>query len=134
MFKAAKALDLPVKLHAEQLSNLGGAKLAARYNALSVDHIEYLDEEGVAAIAKSGTVAVLLPGAFYYLRETQAPPVACAPPAQGAHRHRDRSQPRLLTRPFPARHHEHGLRAFPPDARGSAPRRHHPCRPCPGPG
>ena len=75
VFKAAKALGLPVKLHAEQLSNLGGAKLAARYDALSVDHIEYLDEEGVAAIARSGTVAVLLPGAFYYLREKQAPPV-----------------------------------------------------------
>ncbi len=76
VFQAAKALKLPVKLHAEQLSNLGGTKLAARYNALSVDHIEYLDEAGVAAIAKSGTIAVLLPGAFYYLREKQAPPVA----------------------------------------------------------
>lgn len=76
VFKAAQALELPVKLHAEQLTNLGGAKLAARYNALSVDHIEYLDEEGVEAIARSGTVAVLLPGAFYYLREKQAPPVA----------------------------------------------------------
>ncbi len=76
VFKAAKALGLPVKLHAEQLSNLGGAKMAARYGALSVDHIEYLDEEGVDAIAKSGTVAVLLPGAFYYLREKQQPPVA----------------------------------------------------------
>lgn len=76
VFKAAKALGLPVKLHAEQLSNLGGARLAARYNALSVDHIEYLDEAGVAAIAASGTVAVLLPGAFYYLREKQLPPVA----------------------------------------------------------
>jgi imidazolonepropionase len=76
VFQAAKALNLPVKLHAEQLSNLGGAKLAARYNALSVDHIEYLDEAGVEAIQKSGTVAVLLPGAFYYLREKQAPPVA----------------------------------------------------------
>ena len=76
VFKAARALGLPVKLHAEQLSNLGGAKLAARYGALSVDHIEYLDETGVEAIQKSGTVAVLLPGAFYYLREKQAPPVA----------------------------------------------------------
>jgi imidazolonepropionase len=75
VFKVAQALGLPVKLHAEQLSNLGGAKLAARYQALSVDHIEYLDEEGVAAIAGSGTIAVLLPGAFYYLREKQAPPV-----------------------------------------------------------
>ena len=76
VFKAAKSSGLPVKLHAEQLSNLGGAKLAARYHALSVDHIEYLDEEGVESIAKSGTVAVLLPGAFYYLRERQSPPVA----------------------------------------------------------
>jgi imidazolonepropionase len=76
VFKAAKALGLPIKLHAEQLSNLGGARLAARYKALSVDHIEYLDEDGVDAIAASGTAAVLLPGAFYYLREKQAPPVA----------------------------------------------------------
>ena len=76
VFKAAGAFNLPVKLHAEQLSNLGGAKLAARFNALSVDHIEYLDEDGVESISKSGTVAVLLPGAFYYLREKQAPPVA----------------------------------------------------------
>ena len=76
VFKAAKRLNLSVKLHAEQLSNLGGAKLAAKYGALSVDHIEYLDDDGVEAIQKSGTVAVLLPGAFYYLREKQAPPVA----------------------------------------------------------
>ena len=75
VFEAARAKGLPVKLHAEQLSNCGGSKLAARYGALSVDHLEYLDEEGVAAIAKSGTVAVLLPGAFYFLRETQRPPV-----------------------------------------------------------
>lgn len=76
IFAVAKKLGLPIKLHAEQLSNLGGAKLAARYGALSVDHIEYLDEDGVAAIARSGTVAVLLPGAFYYLKEKQHPPVA----------------------------------------------------------
>jgi imidazolonepropionase len=76
VFKAARNLNLPVKLHAEQLSNLGGAKLAAKYGALSVDHIEYLDNDGVDAIQKSGTVAVLLPGAFYYLREKQAPPIA----------------------------------------------------------
>lgn len=76
VFKAARAFNLPVKLHAEQLSNLGGAKLAARFNALSVDHIEYLDEDGVESISKSGTVAVLLPGAYYYLREKQAPPLA----------------------------------------------------------
>jgi imidazolonepropionase len=76
VFAAAKRHGIPVKLHAEQLSNLGGAKLAARYDALSVDHIEYLDEEGVATIARSGTTAVLLPGAFYYLKEKQHPPVA----------------------------------------------------------
>ena len=76
VFAVAKKLGLPIKLHAEQLSNLGGARLAARYGALSVDHIEYLDEDGVAAIARSGTVAVLLPGAFYYLKEKQHPPVA----------------------------------------------------------
>jgi imidazolonepropionase len=76
VFGAAQDNGLPVKLHAEQLSNLGGAKLAAGFGALSADHIEYLDQDGVAALAASGTVAVLLPGAFYYLREKQLPPVA----------------------------------------------------------
>ena len=76
VFEVAKSLGLPVKLHAEQLSNLGGSAMAAQFGALSVDHIEYLDQAGVDAIAASGTVAVLLPGAFYYLRESQAPPVA----------------------------------------------------------
>ncbi len=75
VFKAAALHDLPIKLHAEQLSNLGGAALAARYGAMSVDHIEYLDQKGVDAIAASGTVATLLPGAFYYLNENQKPPV-----------------------------------------------------------
>ncbi|MDP2520641.1 imidazolonepropionase [Shimia thalassica] len=75
VFDVAQELGLPVKLHAEQLSNLGGAKLAAAYGALSADHIEYLDEDGVVAMAKAGTVAVILPGAFYTLRETQAPPI-----------------------------------------------------------
>ncbi|MEO0992309.1 MAG: imidazolonepropionase [Pseudomonadota bacterium] len=76
VFDAAKALGLPVKLHAEQLSDLGGAALAAEYGALSADHLEYLGPDGIAAMATSGTVAVLLPGAFYTLRETQLPPVA----------------------------------------------------------
>jgi imidazolonepropionase len=76
VFIAASAHGLPVKLHAEQLSNMGGAKLAARYGAISCDHLEYLDESGVAALAAASTVAVLLPGAFYYLREKQLPPVA----------------------------------------------------------
>ncbi len=75
VFDVAQELRLPVKLHAEQLSNLGGAKLAARYGALSADHIEYLDEDGVRALAVAGTTAVILPGAFYTLRETQAPPI-----------------------------------------------------------
>ncbi len=75
VFDVAKSLHLPVKLHAEQLSNLDGAKLAARYGALSADHLEYLDEDGVVAMAEAGTVAVILPGAFYTLREKQAPPI-----------------------------------------------------------
>jgi imidazolonepropionase len=75
VFKAARDLGLPVKLHAEQLSNLGGAALAARHGALSADHLEYLDEAGVIAMADAGTVAVILPGAFYTLRETQMPPI-----------------------------------------------------------
>ncbi len=75
LFNAAKALGLPVKLHAEQLSDLNGAALAARHTALSADHLEYLSPEGVAAMAQAGTVAVILPGAFYTLRETQAPPI-----------------------------------------------------------
>ncbi|RDL48503.1 Imidazolonepropionase [Ensifer sp. M14] len=84
VFDRAKALGLPVKLHAEQLSNLGGAKLAASYGALSADHLEYLDADGAKALATSGTVAVLLPGAFYALREKQLPPVD-ALRAAGAH-------------------------------------------------
>ncbi len=76
VFDAARAAGLRVKLHADQLSNLGGAALAARYNALSADHLEYTDAEGAAALAKAGTVAVLLPGAYYFIRETQVPPVA----------------------------------------------------------
>jgi imidazolonepropionase len=75
VFAAAQAAGLPVKLHADQLSNLGGAKLAAEHGALSADHLEYTDEAGVAAMARAGTVAVLLPGAFYVLREKQTPPV-----------------------------------------------------------
>ncbi|MBM6581024.1 imidazolonepropionase [Microvirga sp. BT689] len=76
VFDAAKALGLELKLHADQLSNLHGAKLAAEYGALSADHLEYTDEDGAAAMAKAGTVAVLLPGAFYMLRETKVPPIA----------------------------------------------------------
>ncbi|MER9504038.1 imidazolonepropionase [Mesorhizobium sp. M0579] len=75
VFDKAKALGLPVKLHADQLSNLHGAELAARYGALSADHLEYTDEAGAAAMAKAGTVATILPGAYYFIRETRKPPV-----------------------------------------------------------
>jgi len=75
VFEAAKAKGLAIKIHAEQLSNLHGAKLAAEMGALSADHLEYLDEDGAIAMAKAGTVAVVLPGAFYFLRETQKPPI-----------------------------------------------------------
>jgi len=76
VFDAAKRAGLPVKLHADQLSNLGGAALAAKFGALSADHLEHTDEAGAAAMARAGTVAVLLPGAFYFIRETRVPPVA----------------------------------------------------------
>ena len=76
VFDEAQALGLPVKLHAEQLSHLGGAALAAQYGALSADHVEYATPEDAAVMAKAGTAAVLLPGAFYTLRETQTPPIA----------------------------------------------------------
>lgn len=75
VFKAAQVFGLPVKLHAEQLSDQGGAALAARYGALSADHLEFVSEDGVRAMAAAGTVAVLLPGAYYTLRETKMPPV-----------------------------------------------------------
>ncbi|TWB33842.1 imidazolonepropionase [Nitrospirillum pindoramense] len=75
MFAAAAAHGLPVKLHADQLSNLSGAALAARHGALSADHLEHTDADGVAAMAAAGTVATLLPGAFYFVRETKLPPV-----------------------------------------------------------
>ncbi|HVF35873.1 MAG TPA: amidohydrolase family protein, partial [Candidatus Saccharimonadia bacterium] len=76
VFERAQGLGLPVKLHAEQLSNLDGAALVARHRGLSADHLEHLDEAGAAAMAAAGTVAVLLPGAYYALRETRLPPVA----------------------------------------------------------
>lgn len=75
VFQAATALGIPVKGHVEQLSRLGGAALVSRFKGLSADHIEYLDDAGVAAMAQQGTVAVLLPGAFYFLQERQRPPV-----------------------------------------------------------
>jgi len=76
VFEAAQALNLPVKLHAEQLSDSGGAELAASFGALSSDHLEWLSDSGARAMAQAGSVAVLLPGAFYFLRETRVPPIA----------------------------------------------------------
>jgi imidazolonepropionase len=75
VFSKARALKLPLRLHADQLSNLHGAALAARFGALSADHLEYADEDGVLAMARAGTVAVVLPGAFYFIREKQLPPI-----------------------------------------------------------
>lgn len=75
VFDAARSAGLPVKLHADQLSNLHGAELAARYGALSADHLEYTDDAGAGAMAGAGTVAVILPGAFYFIRETKKPPI-----------------------------------------------------------
>jgi imidazolonepropionase len=76
VFAKAKTLGLPIRLHADQLSNLHGAALAARFGARSADHLEYADEDGIAAMARAGTVAVVLPGAFYFIRERQLPPIA----------------------------------------------------------
>ncbi|WAC75207.1 imidazolonepropionase [Roseateles sp. SL47] len=76
VFETARQLGLPVKLHAEQLSDQGGAALAAEFQALSCDHLEFVSDDGIQAMARSGTVAMLLPGAFYFLRETRLPPVA----------------------------------------------------------
>jgi imidazolonepropionase len=76
IFHCAKRLGLPAKLHADQLSDSGGAALAAEYGALSADHLEYASEQGIEALARAGTVAVLLPGAFYFLREARLPPLA----------------------------------------------------------
>jgi imidazolonepropionase len=75
VFTKAKTLGLPLRLHADQLSNMHGAALAARFGALSADHLEYADQDGVAAMAGAGTVAVVLPGAFYFIRERQLPPI-----------------------------------------------------------
>ncbi len=121
VFQAAQKLGIPVKLHAEQLSDMGGAALAARYGALSCDHIEHLSADGIAAMKAAGTVAVLLPGAYYTLRDTHLPPIAGAARCGRAHGGIDRPQPGYLARAQPAAHGQHGLHAVPPDgARGLA--------------
>ena len=134
LFKAAAHHGLRVRLHAEQLSNQHGAALAAQYRALSADHLEHLDEAGAKAMAAAGTVAVLLPGAFYALQEKQKPPVAAAAQAQGADRRRHRLQPRHLAVAVADAGDEHGLHLVRPDARGGARRDDHQrrarARPC----
>ena len=100
-----------MKLHADQLSDMGGAALAARYNALSADHIEYSAEAGIAAMGKAGTVAVLLPGAFFFLREKQLPPMEPLRRHDCPHRNLDRLQPRQLPCPVAPADDEHGLHA-----------------------
>ena len=90
VFTAAREHGLPIKLHADQLSDGGGAALAAKYAGLSADHLEYTSEAGAAAMAAAGTVAVLLPGAFYFLGETQQPPDRSLSQTRRADRHRQR--------------------------------------------
>ena len=108
VFAKAQALGLPVRLHADQLSNLHGAALAARFGALSADHLEYADEDGVAAMARAGTVAVVLPGAFYFIRERQSPPIDMMRASWRADRACDRQQSRHVAADLPAADHEHG--------------------------
>lgn len=118
LFIAAKAAGLPVKLHADQLSDTGGARLVAEFDGLSADHIEYTNEEGIAAMAKAGTVGVLLPGAFYALRETRRPPGRGD--ARGRHTHGggDGRQSGHITARLAAHRREHGLHALSPDGGG----------------
>ncbi len=128
VFQAAQALGIPVKGHVEQLSSLGGAQLVSRYHGLSADHIEYLTEEGVAAMRESGTVAALLPGAFYFLNETRKPPVELLRKYQVPMAVATDFNPG--TSPFASLHlaDEHGLRQVWPDAGGGVGRRDAPCR------
>ena len=120
LFEAAAAHGLRVKLHAEQLSNLHGAALAAEHKALSADHLEHLDEAGAAAMAEAGMVAVLLPGAFYALQgNAQAAGRAAAPP-QGADGGGDRLQSRHLAGHLADPDDEHGLHPVRADAGGGA--------------
>ena len=133
IFAAAAAHGLRVKLHADQLSNLHGAALAARFKALSADHLEYTDEAGAAAMAEAGTVAVLLPGAFYTLRETQAPADRGLARAGRSNGGGDGYQSRHLAADLPAAGDEHGGDPVPPD-RGRMPARRDPqCRRRTGP-
>ena len=127
LFTAATALNIPVKLHADQLTDGDGAALAASFNALSADHLEYTSEAGARAMAASGTVAVLLPGAYATVGATQPPPIA----AFRAHGVRMARRHRLQSRQLPARVAAHGRQSrklpVPPDAGRNAGRHHPQC-------
>ena len=120
VFERAKALGLPVKLHAEQLSRSGGAALAAEFGALSAEHLEYANEEDAAAMARAGVVATLAPGAFYMLRETRVPPVDLFRRSGVPMAVVDRLQPRHLADDVAPARPQHGGDAVPSD-RGGVP-------------
>ncbi len=124
VFERAGTLGLPVKLHADQLSDLGGAALAARFRALSADHLEYTSETGVRALAEAGTVAVLLPGAFYFLRESRVPPVQLLQGPRRPDRGGDRLQSGFRADDLAPARAQHGVHAVPPHARRGAGRCH----------
>ncbi|STW30794.1 imidazolonepropionase [Klebsiella michiganensis] len=127
VYSTAQALGIPVKGHVEQLSSLGGAELVSRYKGLSADHIEYLTPEGVAAMSRSGTVAVLLPGAFYFLNETRRPPVELLREYQVPMAVGDGLQPRHQPLRQPASGDEYGLREIWLNAGGGVGRRNPSC-------
>lgn len=120
----AQKLKLPVKLHAEQLSPLGGSSMAAELGALSADHLEYMTPEDAAAMGRAGTVAVLLPGAFHMLQETRRPPVDLPAPAWRGHRGGVGPESGNVARAVAAPDAQHGLHAVRPDSRGGAGRRY----------
>ena len=127
--KARETLASPSSFTPNSLSNLGGTALAASYGALSADHLEYLDEAGVKRNGDaSGSVAVVLPGAFYTLRETRLPPMDLLAPAQGPDRAGNRLQPRFFAPRVLAADHEHGLHSLSDDPGRSTGRRHPRCR------
>ncbi len=123
LFESAAALGIPVKLHADQLSDLGGAALAAEFGGLSADHLEHSSETAVLAMANAGTVAVLLPGAFHVLRETKLPPIASLARTWRRHGRRHRSESRHVAGAVAAPGDVAGLHPFSTDARGGSRRR-----------
>ena len=132
LFQRARQLGLPVKLHAEQLSDQGGSQLTARFGGLSADHLEWLSPEGVAEMAEAGTVAMLLPGAYHCLRETKLPPIAALREAGVAMALSTDHNPGTSPLAFDAGGAATGLHPFPHDARGSLARPDRERRPRPG--